>query len=292
MSEKIQTGGGRFDPEDQGKYFLAIDDLWFYDLAALSPPDILIPVDELGSVLDDLDDHQSLLVDSGVFSLAAAHAKKNSIPISQAFAEDPQNVDGWDELRNTYVSTILQHQEKMWGYVELDLGSQEDKEERREEMRQIGISPIPVYSVAGDSWEYFEHLAENYDRICVGSIAKVHQNYRKSVVAAISSFTSKMENRPWVHFLGMSPGTLVNTFFPSSCDSTTWYDVRRFGTLRSINLEKSTSRPEFSPPDGFRPVPGETGRAIPHCSASANRMSMFSQALRTHKREQAALLEP
>ena len=54
--------------------------------------------------------------------------------------------------------------------VEVDQGGRENKIKTRARLEKMGLRPIPVYHPLNDGWDYFDYLAENYDRICMGNV--------------------------------------------------------------------------------------------------------------------------
>ena len=50
-------------------------------------------------------------------------------------------------------------------------------------LEQMGLRPIPVYHPFNDGWDYFDYLAERYDRICFGNVVQADRETRKRLVA-------------------------------------------------------------------------------------------------------------
>jgi hypothetical protein len=228
----IRTGGGTFDPTDRSIYFLAG---YLKDLMQASQvhPYLLSAVNEFsGPTFESqieaiLDRGVKLFIDSGVFILAAEHARRHNISVSEAIATSPEHLDGFDQLWARYVSTIERFSDRVWGYVELDAGGRENKIKTRAKLEAMGFRPIPVYHPLSDGWDYFDELAENYDRICIGNLVGADDYMRARIVATVWERHRKYPTL-WIHLLGFTPNETLNAWPVDSADSSTWLAGRRW----------------------------------------------------------------
>jgi len=218
----IRTAG-RFNPTERGLYFIALNTPVLertFDVHR----NVLIPINELRRpdilnrfVTEDL----NILIDSGIFWLTNEHRKKHNISGNQAMALAPTEIDGFSQLFDNYVEVCKRFGDNVWGYVELDQGGKKNKIKIRQRLEKMGLRPIPVYHPIHDGWDYFDFLAENYDRVCIGNIAHSDRYTRLRIVATIDERRRKYPHL-WVHLLGYTPNQWLNAFDVDSCDSSTW----------------------------------------------------------------------
>src|SRR5690349_15259472 len=122
----LRKTAGTWNPDDPFVYFLAAP-LSFIETAGPHHPSCLIAVNELmrpdwRDHLDRLiDEGHQILIDSGAFSIAAAHARKHEIALEEAFKMPLESLDGFPALMSRYKEVIGSYQEDVWGTVEIDL---------------------------------------------------------------------------------------------------------------------------------------------------------------------------
>lgn len=89
------------------------------------------------------------------------------------------------------------------------------------------MKPIPVYHPLNDGWDYFDELASEYDRICVGNIVQASTYMRTRLLATLAE---RMRDYPklWIHILGLTPSTLMNAYPMQSADSSAWLSSVRW----------------------------------------------------------------
>jgi len=215
---------GRFDPKKRGLYFIALNPPvleQIYDVHA----NILIPINELRrpDILArwTADSSLHILIDSGIFWLTNEYRKKYNVTGNAAMALSPTEIDGFSDLFEAYVHICKTYGDKVWGYIELDQGGKKNKIRIRKRLEKMGLRPIPVYHPIHDGWDYFDFLAENYDRVCIGNIAHSDRFTRLRIIATIDERRKKYPHL-WVHLLGYTPNQWLNTFHVDSCDSSTW----------------------------------------------------------------------
>lgn len=223
-----RTGGGRFDPDVSPIYFFAgnssnADEPAEYTLIALN--DLPGMNDEMERRMDRGD---KVFLDSGVFNLANQHAIRNGITMDEALGLHPNDVDGFAKLREMYVDTVRRFEDRLWGYVELDQGGMERKRETRASLEAEGVTPIPVYHPLNDGWDYFDELASQYDRICLGNIVQANQDVRRRIMAAVWE-RKRAYPHLWIHVLGMAPNEVSGSLVFESCDSSSMVYSVRFG---------------------------------------------------------------
>lgn len=189
--------------------------------------DVLFPFDQLG---DWLDDHtvNRLLIDSGAFALASSVSKQlPGVAIGQVFGMHLEDVPDGEATLASYERTIREWESKCWGYVEFDIGHRDDRRQRREEQESRGIRPIPVYSALNDPLDYFEELLDTYDRVCVGSIARLARSHKIRLLSVVEGVYRSSAKKPWIHLLGCAPGP--STMWAHSMDASNWAHLSMFG---------------------------------------------------------------
>ena len=252
----MKRTAGRWDPSAWPIYFLAstIDHI---RMTREQSQHRLMTINDVKSdaqlqiCVEFMDSGRDLFFDSGIFSLAAAHAAKHDMPLDRAIDMPLDQVDGFDELFACYVDICRRFGAKSWGYVELDLGGKEHKKHTRARCEALGLRPIPVYHALNDGWDYFDELAQQYDRICFGNIAMADQMTRKRLVATA---WERRRHYPhlWIHLLGFKPSEFTAAFPANSMDATSWMNHHRFGGQRITTAASSLGmlRPGMNVPVG------------------------------------------
>lgn len=259
MAELIKTGGAAFDPGEDRLYFLASKHHHLEVASVAGYPCLLVAVNELTApkaqdTLEGwLDRGCKVLLDSGIYNLAMEHAKRHALSHDVALNMAPDEVDGFDALMELYVDLVRRYGDRLWGYIELDLGGKDRKRVTRGKLEAIGLRPIPVYHPFGDGWDYFDELASRYDRICLGNIVRAMPPVRTRLLATLHERKQAYRDL-WIHALGMTPSTIINAYPMDSCDSSSWV----------VGLRWSASHHDFAAcapvgrmPSGFRYVRGE-----------------------------------
>lgn len=232
-----QTSGGRFDPFQRHVYFMASSSSYMENIHTSIAPFVLVAVNELKSPEElrafesMIRDGKSVLLDSGIFSLANNHAKKHHMTHSEALNLAPTDIDGFDSLYDRYCTIVTKYQESLWGVIELDQGGARNKRVTRAKLESDipGFVPIPVYHPLGDGVDYFDELATGYDRMCCGNIVQASPPDRMRLQHL---FYERARAYPylWTHILGYTPtGTTLSIPPQGSCDSSTWCGPLRWG---------------------------------------------------------------
>ena len=189
-----------------------------------------------------LDAGYDVLLDSGAFSLASAYMRKHQVSLDVAFSRPPREHDGFDDLFGFYFEILDRFHDRLWGYIEMDMGSTEDKKLLRAEMEKVGYNPIPVFHPGSDSWDYFHELAAQYDRICFGLFSKASRMERVQMLSALAEVRKQYPDL-WIHLLGYTPNELLFSY-PAiqSSDSSSWISAVSYGEFNATALGASFSR--------------------------------------------------
>tara|TARA_R110000823_G_scaffold203502_1_gene334567 strand:- start:721 stop:1656 length:936 start_codon:yes stop_codon:yes gene_type:complete len=199
-------------------------------------------------VLRSLDAGQPFFLDSGVFNLTNEHMRAHGITMDEALSLAPSEIDNFDWLFDTYVEILREISDQLWGYVEIDQGGMDNKEATRRRLQAAGFEPIPVYHPLNDGWEYFDTLASNYDRMCIGNLVQASPNIRDRIITTV---TERLKDYPptWTHFLGVTPSTVQWAQPMCSADSSSYsYGWR---TPDGAKVQAMGNR-RWSMPIGFR----------------------------------------
>lgn len=227
-----RTGGGLFDSTAGHIYFFAGSPAWHpphmpeHTLMALN--DIIDNSGERQHFMHRMQTGGKVFLDSGVFNLANQHAIAHGMTMDEALGLPPTAVDGFARLRDAYVKVVREHEDALWGYVELDQGGAARKRETRAELEAEGVCPIPVYHPFNDGWDYFDELASEYDRICIGNVVQASTPVRKRLLSTIWE-RRRAYPHVWLHLLGLTPSELVGSLPFDSCDSSSFVGSMRYG---------------------------------------------------------------
>jgi hypothetical protein len=269
----IRKTDGKWSKDEMGLYFLA---LWDTDMpsklatmpyqkgiSALIEYNLLAREDDaVEAALDLTKIYRHLFIDSGVFSLANAEAKRKNVSFEEGLRLKLSDIDTGEEYLAAYMAMCHQIKDYVWGYVEVDLGGRDEKIKMRDRFHAAGLSPIPVYHPLLDGTDYLEYLCDRYDRICVSNLVQSNSETRSILTAYVYNFIQQRpkKKRPYVHYLGVSPG---QAHFAhnclGSCDSSSWAMGRRFGTEQTMAFSQLIS---FTSPEGenkYAPVVGGKG---------------------------------
>lgn len=219
----IRTGGGRFDPEDKYIYFLAGDGganvRRRYYLTAVN--DAMGPGDEESGITRPIRENGIVFLDSGIFNLTNRHMRETGCTMDQALALAPEEISGFDDLYDRYIELVRKYESDLWGYIELDQGGVENKRRTRARLEAEGLRPIPVYHPLIDGWDYFDELAQGYDRICFGNIVQAPAPVR---IRLLHTMWERRRRYPhlWIHVLGLTVNEQSVAIPSDSCDSSSW----------------------------------------------------------------------
>lgn len=201
---------------------------------------------DLKEIYKSIEDGKHILIDSGVFNLANSHAKNHGMKMDDALGLAPEKIDGFNALFEKYTTLLRELGPKCWGYIEIDQGGKENKTKTRERLEMMGFNPIPVYHPFNDGWDYFDFLAQRYDRICLGNVVQANAATRKRLIATIWERRRKYPHL-WIHALGLTPSDLTTAFPMNSCDSSSWVSALRWANGRFLSSGQQLS----GMPQGF-----------------------------------------
>jgi hypothetical protein len=160
---------------------------------------------------------------------------------------DPSELPGFDGLFARYCEVIRYLGDRCWGYIEIDQGGRENKMKTRARLEQLGFRPIPVYHPLLDGWDYFDYLAERYDRICFGNMALTSRSTRLRLAATAWERRRKYPHL-WIHLLGLTTNEISNAYPLDSCDSSTWNGLVRWpDSFRETAANQSVSNVSVAP---------------------------------------------
>lgn len=230
---KIKTQGGSFVPTEPFVYFIANNQHGMIRTSHINKYQ-LMGVNEIKSdeQMDELirfcESGGKLFIDSGIFNLTMTHARKFDTSMDEALALAPEEIDGFDKLFDKYCRTIDKLGDHCWGYTELDQGGRENKIRMRAKLEGMGYRPMPVYHPLNDGPEYFDYLAERYDRFAFGNLVQAPPSIRVRLMATQWERKRKYPDL-WIHYLGVTASTLTLAFPANSCDSSSWHGASRWG---------------------------------------------------------------
>lgn len=226
------TSGGRWDANSKRLYFLAgqpnaTDKSKFpHVLAAVNELDTPKARDAMDRMLDE---GRLVLLDSGIFNLAMGYARENNIHMDDALRLPPDEIAGFDELRDSYYRTVTLYADRLWGFIELDQGGKDVKPTTRATIeKDLGLTPMPVYHPLLDGPDYHRALAEEYDRICFGNLVKASPSDRTKLMMA-AYMMGREHPHLWQHLLGVHPSEkLISLPMRGSFDSSSWLTSLRW----------------------------------------------------------------
>lgn len=194
----------------------------------LSIAEIRNPSEEISEIERRIGMGDNILIDSGAYTIASEHAKREGIELHQAFTMKPEKLKGFSELLEKYLSILMRLRDSVWGYIELDIGGQSEKKRMRKILESKGLAPIPVFHPISDELSYFDELAEQYDRIAVGNLVARDPLARNQTLAWLQQ---KKEQYPhlWIHALGVSPVPSLFSLPMDSADASTWASAILWG---------------------------------------------------------------
>lgn len=238
MSSVRKTGGGAFDPSDRWVYFIA-SNVERMKFGSQAHDHILVAVNEVNTPRDEeivegwIDSGKRVFLDSGIFWLTNEHARANNVSMDIALGLAPDEIDNFDWLWNRYTKLVTRWGDRLWGYIELDQGGRANKVKTRARLEGLGFAPVPVYHPLNDGWEYFDELAQQYDRICFGNVVQADAATRKRLVATAWERHRRYPHL-WIHLLGYTPNEVLYAMPINSGDSSTWLSSVRWSGYKEV----------------------------------------------------------
>lgn len=248
-AEPVALTAGTFDRTARNMYFTA-SDAKTQDVGSRHHSCVLIAVNELLSPANEkyletwLDNGCTVFLDSGIYWLTNEHVRAHpGMSMDDALALPPDQIDGFDELFDRYVYLCRRYGDRLWGYIELDQGGMANKRRTRARLEDMDLRPIPVYHPFNDGWDYFDELAETYDRMCFGNVVQANRPQRKRLVATAWERHRRYPNL-WIHLLGLTPNEWLLGMPVDSADSSAWLSsVRWSGYKETAALRTLGSLP-------------------------------------------------
>lgn len=241
-SQSVIKTGGNFDPNNRYMYFITSNtERMVYGAQVCN--NILVAMNEIADsdiaiIRSWIAEGKNVFIDSGVFNLTMEHARKHKVPMNVALAIPPDELDGFHNLFKKYVHIVTKFKDTCWGYIEIDAGGKDQKIKTRNKLESLGLTPIPVYHPLNDGWDYFDYLAERYNRICLGNVVQAEKQVRKRLFATLWQRRKKYPNL-WVHLLGVTPSQMLIAYPTDSCDSSSWLHGLRWPQQNEYSLCKS-----------------------------------------------------
>lgn len=296
----MKATAGTWDPEARPVYFTAITEFTTSSDRPL-PHYLLIAANELlvepsttasrkayrDALLPRLlDAGHEVLLDSGIFHASTHHAAAHGLTMDQALALPPEAIDGFARLHDRYLELTALHGDRLWGYIELDQGGATVKVQTRAKLEAHGLAPIPVYHPLNDGWDYFDQLAEGYDRICLGNIVKAPRPARLRIFQTIWQ-RHRAHPALWIHGLGLAPNEFMHACPLDSCDSSDWTDSQKYGNAPFVlaDLAIISTLPDLT--STYRH--GERESWLADSRFGCYRVDEANRQWRTHAAETAAL---
>jgi hypothetical protein len=286
------TTGGRFDRDAPRAYFISGEP---ERVESTQHAHVLVAVNEVksGKHVDTLerlcdDESRTVLLDSGIFNLTMGHARAHGLTMDEVLKLHPSELDGWNALLDRYLGLVVRFADRLWGFIELDLGGATVKRETRAMIeRETGRVPMPVYHPFLDGWDYFDELAQGYDRLCSANLVKAAAPIR---LRLIHTAYERARAYPylWQHLLGVFPNeNLLGLPMRGSFDSSSWVtSLRWMPSWRAWSNLKMTAH---FPPDLWTSkgtdVTGQYGASMDRAEAMTAASAVFVQSTLNALRE-------
>jgi hypothetical protein len=169
-----------------------------------------------------------LYIDCGAFSFVSNLAAQRNVDPQVLFVDN--SITTTEEARHHrehYRAFLDRYASRVWGFVEVDIGSVDRRCEIREVFEDWGHTPIPAFRALFDPWEYLDELIDSYDRVCFAGLLRSSNSLRGKLMTEAAL---RFKQRPYcyVHSLGMAPTTQITSLGFHSCDSTSYLDLARF----------------------------------------------------------------
>lgn len=232
MTQKA-TSGGRFRPDEQRPIGFGAGggapESPVLDFVLVATNDVMTDGAARSELEAPMNAGKLVLLDSGIFWLTNRHARAHDVHMDDALALPPDQIDGFDDLFPRYCELVKRYQGDLWGFMELDQGGAVNKRVTRARIEDVtGCVPIPVYHPFNDGWDYFDELAEGYDRICLGNIVQAHTLTRTHLLHTVWERRRRHPGLKWIHALGLDVVDDLLAVPTDSCDATSWQEPLRW----------------------------------------------------------------
>lgn len=202
--------------------------------------------DSIGTLADDVRSRGfELFLDSGIFTFCQDYGRAHGIPGAYVFsyAEEQFEEGIMPSYERHYGDYVKRMEALLWGAVEIDLGTLEQRRARRERMRRSqGVTLIPVFRPETDPLEELDNLMRTYDRVCVPVTVKFLPTALRWKLIEHAVFLQRTKYPYcYLHVLGSAPTHhwLSVAAFSGSCDASTWTAPVRYGVRCTHTLNYS-----------------------------------------------------
>jgi len=261
----VKRTAGDWDSTDKNLYFAANVPSLMSETAKTTDH-LLVAINEITATYEQKVDAwiaqgKKVFIDSGVFNLASEHARAHGVSHNVGLGMAPDDIDGFDALLEKYCSVLGRIGDRCWGYIEIDQGGRDNKIKTRNRLEALGLNPIPVYHPLIDGWDYFDELASQYDRICIGNLVQASRPVRRRIIRTIWERRRAYPDL-WIHLLGVSPNPVLISYPMDSCDSSTLSSLTRWLQPKGIKTGSFVALqtgPSVSNAYAYKPGDGSDG---------------------------------
>lgn len=211
-------------------------------------------------------------LDSGIFFLTNEHKRAHGTTMDEALALAPEEIDNFEWLWDVYLELCSEFGDTLWGFNELDQGGMANKIRTRARIEAEGLRPIPVYHPLNDGWDYFDDLAQEYDRMCFGNVVQANRWVRKRLMVTLFERHRSYPDL-FVHILGMTPNEIQAALPFDSADSSTWTRVFRYPQAMKFTSMAKAALPQN--PASYIPWGTDTGERRYHYRMTAGDLSVI-----------------
>lgn len=234
--------------------------------------------DEMATVRNWASIGIEILLQSGVSRLADLASQKNGAGASDIYANGVGAVSGGSALSAKYAQYLNEIGASMWGAMEFELGTADERERWRSQFRDAGWI-IPVYNPAIDSFRVFEKLANQHHRVAIIGLSLLSYDAVISTLQAVNEYRQRGVK---VHLSGYPISEIGMAYPVDSIDDRKWSDNVRYGlTLTYAGLRQYGDAKALSSPAGA----GRRGNKIQRSRAlrvTAYQMNIKMRSMRSY----------
>lgn len=282
---------GKWDKDDRCKYFFAGGGNDQKPTVKRYPT--LFAVNEFAAVgrpisnnsyawrkfMESLDEGVETFLDSGIFFLTNQHKRAHDVSMDTALALAPEEIDNFDWLYDIYCEICSTYGGQLWGYNELDQGGRDNKRRTRARLEAEGLNPIPVYHPLNDGWDYFDELAQGYDRMCFGNLVQADRATRQRLFATAYERHAEYPDL-FIHFLGITPNEIQMGLPWDSADSSSWLAMWNWPS--SMKVAAAGRRSWFIPEKWYTPFNAEFEVREKVASFAMTEMALMVENMKRH----------
>lgn len=192
-----------------------------------------------------------VLIDSGVHNFTYDLLRTTGMAWPDIFAADPYTLPGFDRFEARHEEVLRAFASRVWGVIEVDMGSPAQQQERRDILTAAGVVPIPVWHT-DESLAVLDALASTYDRVGIGGIP-AHTREGHQLLAALWEHCHTRYPDVWFHLLGYTVNPYLLAYpLARSCDSSNWTSAMQWrGYYPRLDLQFFGTMPR-----GYRAITG------------------------------------